>query len=271
MSATGVTLDLMAITDFIRMTEPIRDRTYPLWETLAELKMCHFVDLTHAFFPDIPHAPDMPKEERRILCNFSDDGFMAHRYELVGQWGTHVDPPIHCVDGGRCLDEIAVEEMLLPLVVFDITAHVLTDHDYAISVADVLAWEARNGQVPEGAFAALRTDWSKRWPDAVLMKNADDVGVRHSPGWSVSALEFLCDERGIGACGHETVDTDPGVRVSHDDFAGENFILSRDKYQIELMTNLDRIPQAGAIAVATFPKPAGGSGFPARVFAITPE
>ncbi len=32
----------------------------------------------------------------------------------------------------------------------------------------------------------------------------------------------------------------------------------------------DKGPEAGAIVVATFPKPKGGSGFPARVFAIVP-
>jgi kynurenine formamidase len=39
---------------------------------------------------------------------------------------------------------------------------------------------------------------------------------------------------------------------------------------IELLANLDKVPEAGAIVVATFPKPKGGSGFPARVFAIVP-
>ena len=38
----------------------------------------------------------------------------------------------------------------------------------------------------------------------------------------------------------------------------------------ELLTNLDQVPEAGAIAVVSFPKPKGGSGFPARVFAIVP-
>jgi len=37
-----------------------------------------------------------------------------------------------------------------------------------------------------------------------------------------------------------------------------------------LLANLDKVPEAGAIVVVTFPKPKGGSGFPARVFAILP-
>jgi kynurenine formamidase len=50
----------------------------------------------------------------------------------------------------------------------------------------------------------------------------------------------------------------------------ETYILSQDKYQIELLANLDQVPEYGAIAIVTFPKPRRGSGFPARVFAILP-
>jgi kynurenine formamidase len=46
--------------------------------------------------------------------------------------------------------------------------------------------------------------------------------------------------------------------------------LSTNHYQIELLTNLDKVPESGAIVVVSFPKPKGGSGFPARVFAILP-
>jgi kynurenine formamidase len=47
-------------------------------------------------------------------------------------------------------------------------------------------------------------------------------------------------------------------------------VLSTNHYQIELLTNLDQVPEAGAIVVASFPKPKGGSGFPAQVFEIFP-
>jgi kynurenine formamidase len=57
---------------------------------------------------------------------------------------------------------------------------------------------------------------------------------------------------------------------SKDDSSLETYILGTDHYQIELLANLDKLPEAGAIVVATFPKPKGGSGFPARVFAIVP-
>ena len=83
------------------------------------------------------------------------------------------------------------------------------------------------------------------------------------------ALKYLYEERKITASGHETTDTDPGVATSKDDYSLETYILSTNHYQIELLTNLDQV-EAGAIAIVSFPKPKGGSGFPARVFAILP-
>jgi len=50
----------------------------------------------------------------------------------------------------------------------------------------------------------------------------------------------------------------------------ESDILGQDHFQIELLTNLDKVPEYGSIIVVAFPKAEGGSGFPARVFAILP-
>ena len=103
------------------------------------------------------------------------------------------------------------------------------------------------------------------------MENKDTNGIAHYPGWSLPALKYLYEERKITASGHETTDTDPGTATSKDDYSMETYILSINHYQIELLTNLDQVPEAGAIAIIiTFPKPKGGSGFPARVFAILP-
>jgi kynurenine formamidase len=102
------------------------------------------------------------------------------------------------------------------------------------------------------------------------MENKDRSGTAHYPGWSLAALKYLYEERKITASGHETTDTDPGVATTRDDYSLETYILSTNHYQIELLTNLDQVPEFGGIAVVSFPKPKGGSGFPARVFAILP-
>ena len=81
-------------------------------------------------------------------------------------------------------------------------------------------------------------------------------------------LSFLVEQRAVAAIGHEQTDTDPGLATSRQDFSLETYVLEQGRWQIELMASLDGLPESGAAVVASWPKPQGGSGFPARVFAI---
>lgn len=235
-----------------------------------------FVDLTHTFAPGIPHWPGFPDERRELLYSYQPDqrtsqrGFKAELFCHVGQWGTHVDPPAHFIRGLRSLDEISLKEMILPLAVIDIHIQAERNPDYAVQMEDVRGWERRHGPVPLRAFVALRTDWSKRWPDTQAMQNRDAAGTAHYPGWSLAVLRYLYEQRMVTASGHETTDTDPGRAVSRNDYSLERYVLGRNHYQIELLANLDQVPESGALVVVSFPKPLRGSGFPARVFAILP-
>ena len=243
------------------------------WRVIKEKK---FVDLTHAFAPGIPHWKGFPDEQLETLYWYEPgvgklgSGFYAQSFTHVGQWGTHVDPPAHFAKGMRTVDRIDVKEMILPFVVIDVHEAVAENPDYTMTLDDVKDWEKKHGRIPEGAFVAMRTDWSKRWPSMDAMQNRDAAGIAHYPGWSMEALKYLYEERKITASGHETTDTDPGVATSRDDYSLETYILKSDHYQIELLAHLDAVPEAGALLVATFPKPKDGSGFPARVFAILP-
>ncbi len=247
-----------------------------LLDVYEYLKTKTWVDLTHAFAPGIPHWPGFPDEKRESLFHYDEgvgtrgSGIYVHLYSHVGQWGTHADPPAHFIKGLRTLDQIDVKEMILPLVVIDIHAKAENDPDYTVKQADLDAWESRHGRIPAGCFVALRTDWSKRWPDDTKMQNEDGAGLKHFPGWSLEALKFIFEERQIMACGHETTDTNPGLDCSRGDYSLETYVLNTDHYQIELLANLDQVPEFGALVVSTFPKPKNGSGFPARVFAILP-
>jgi kynurenine formamidase len=233
-----------------------------------------FVDLTHAFAPGIAHWKGFGDERVRTLYWYTrkagtlGSGFFAQEFCHVGQWGTHVDPPAHFAPGGLTVDQIDPKQMFLPLVVLDVHKKVARNPDYVLSMNDVREWERANGPVPEGAFVAMRTDWSKRWPSQSAMENKDRRGVAHYPGWSLPVLKYLYEVRHITAGGHETTDTDPGLATTHDDYSLESWILHHGHYQIELLDNLDRVPQAGGLVMVTFAKPRGGSGFPARVVAI---
>jgi kynurenine formamidase len=267
------TLAVVLTIPFVASTREANAQTQSptLAEAYATIASKQFVDLTHSFSPGIPHWKGFPQETIRTLYSYAKSGFLAQQFCHVGQWGTHVDAPSHFTKGGRTVDQIDPKEMVMPLVVLDVHEKVAHDPDYVLSMDDVKAWEARHGPIPQHAFVAMRTDWSKRWPSGdAAMANKDAKGISHYPGWSMPVLLYLYQTRHITASGHETTDTDPGIAASKDDYSLESWILHHDHYQIEMLTNLDKVPESGAIAIVTFPKPAGGSGFPARVIAILP-
>lgn len=249
----------------------VKEKSYPsLWDIYKTLTAKNFVDLTHAFKPGIPKWKGYPDEKRKTLYDYRSDGFWAEQYTIVGQWGTHVDPPAHFHPNAATVDEIPVHDMMAPLVVINISEKVKKNPDVSLSVEDIKEWESKYGKIPARAFVVMRTDWSKKWPYLDTMQNKDEGGVMHYPGWSVEALKFLVEARNVLAIGHETTDTDTGFNVSSDRYPAQAYIHGEDRFQIELLTNLDQVPEYGAIAIVAFPKPEKGSGFPARVFAIVP-
>lgn len=278
-SKERITIVVLAITLVVVLISgytPKGSSLIGVWHIIRNKK---FVDMTHTFEPGIPHWPGFPDEQRELLFWYDANppgpgtlgtGFYAQYYSHVGQWGTHADPPAHFIRGLRTLDQIDVKEMIMPLVILDVHEKVALNPDYTITMDDVRLWEKKYGKIPKGAFVAMRTDWSKRWPDMDAMQNKDAAGIAHYPGWSMEVLKYLYEVRQITASGHEPTDTDPGIATSVGDYSLEAYILGTNHYQIELLTNLDKIPVYGALVVVSFPKPKDGSGFPARVFAILP-
>lgn len=234
------------------------------------LREKQWVDLTHTFGADSPHFSAFKAAEIETLFNH-DDGFFAQSFQFAGQYGTHIDAPIHFVRDTRYLEELELKELVLPLVVIDQSKEAAEDNDFTLSVEDIFTFEKAHGKIEEGSFVALRTDWSKRWSDEKAFNNKDADGNNHAPGWGLEALKFLFQERKIKAIGHETFDTDSSVDyLKNGALQGEYYVLEQDTYQIELLTNLDKLPAKGAIIFNIVPKPEKASGFPVRSFAVLP-
>src|SRR4029077_9806317 len=177
----------------------------------ATLATKSFVDLTHAFGPTTPHWKGFGEEKVVELYTIKKDGFLVQQFTHVGQWGTHIDAPAHFHAGLRTIDKIPTQEMLLPLVVIDVHDQVARNPDYTLKVEDISNWESRHGRIPEHAFVAMRTDWSKRWLNDAAMQNKDAKGTAHYPVWSKEGLKILYEDHKITASDHETTDTDPGL------------------------------------------------------------
>ncbi len=246
------------------------DTKFSFWPLCEKLKSGRFVDLTHPLEPSIPHLETSTVMRVEEVATYQANGHAMQQYQFEGQWGTHADAPSFFIEGGRTIEQIALEEMILPLVVINISDKVAQNPDYILLVDDVLSWEDEHGSIPMGAFVALRTDWSKRWPDSNAMLNYDDRKVPHTPGWSLDALSYLYGDCEITASGQETMNPDAAFRAQDTNWMCKRYILAHDHYQIGFLCNLDQCPPKGALVVCSFPKPRNAPCFPARVFAICP-
>jgi len=180
------------------------------------------------------------------------DGFRATVYAIVGQYGTHIDPPAHFAPDGATMDRIPLKQMIFPLVVIDETPLLDADPAHALSVADIEAWERQHGRIPSGSFVALRTDMSKDFDG-----NPERFRRSPFPAWSLPAIRFVYEQRDAVATGHEAMDT-------------ETWLLRAGYFQIAMMANLDQVPATGALIVVAWPKVENGLGFAARAFTILP-
>lgn len=247
---------------------------YKLWNQLKEAKNYKWVELSHSLNNDSPYWAGIPEgsvELGKVVFDWGNPMLdcLIQTFKFPGQFGTHIDFPVHFIKEGTASEAFGVKDMMYPLCVIDITAKVKEDCHYAVTVDDIKEYEAKYGQIPEGAFVALRTDWSKNWPDMDAISGIAEDGSENFPGWSMEALKFLIEERNIAMNGHETLDTDASVLAAEaGDLACERYVLSQNKLQVEVLTNLDQVPPAGAIAVVAWLRIEGATGLPARVWAI---
>ncbi len=210
-----------------------------------------------------PHHPSFRPAAFKQLVKHDDvidgkpAGFTVHEYNFVGQWGHPMSIPRSTTMPACAIRTRSRSRRCCCRSSSSISpVRRAADPDTCVQLSDVDAWERRWGRIPEGAFVALRSDWSKRWPDQARMVNADGEGIGHHPGWSLPVLRRLFEDRAIRACGHETTDTDPGIATSRNDYSLERYVLGRNCWQIEMLTNLDQVPEAGALIVADLaPKP----------------
>ena len=130
------------------------------------------IDLTAPLSPETPVLQLPPPFANTIhlsleeVSNFDDAGPMWRWNNIhTGEHtGTHLDAPAHWATGraGLTVDAIPLTRLIGPVVVVDVTAEVAADPDFLLEPDHLLAWEAANGPIPDGAWVLLRSGWSAR-------------------------------------------------------------------------------------------------------------
>lgn len=239
---------------------------------LLAIDPAKLIDLTYAFDSQTIYWPNAKGfSYRRDSFQKTPQGFFyaAGGFSMDEHGGTHVDAPIHFAEGKQTLDAIPIEKFVGPAFVIDIGAQAAKNRDYTATPADIAAFEKQHGAIPPGAIVVFRTGWGKHWPNRKAYLGSDvpgDVHNLHFPGIGKQAAAVLAQRR-VTAIGIDTASTDPGNSKL---FEAHQVISGANIYGIENIANAGKLPVKGATLIVAPLKIKGGSGGPARVFAVLP-
>ncbi len=245
----------------------------------GELKV---VDLTETLCPEYPTIslpPEFGQASPMVIneiSRYNESGPMWYwnNFTISEHTGTHFDAPAHWISGkdveNGTVDLVAPERFIAGVNVVDCSKEAAADQDFILSKQFLLDWEAEHGQIEANSWVFMRTDWRKIVsPDN--WTNTDAEGQAHHPGPDEECVLWMIEERDVLGFGTECVGTDAGIGFSFDPPLPCHYHMhGAGKYGLQCMTNLDQLPEKGAVIVAPPLKIRDGSGSPLRVLALVP-
>jgi arylformamidase len=163
--------------------------------------------------------------------------------------GTHVDPPVHFIEGAGAVDELPVEALVGPcrVVDFDGSGHIGA------------AWLERSGVAADPKRILFKTRNSERWREPVRPFDRDFVALdRTAARW--------CVDRGMKLVGIDYLSIEP-QGPEKEGYPTHKTLLGANVVIIEGLDLKDVPPGEYDLACGAI-KFEGGDGAPARVFLI---
>jgi len=234
------------------------------------------VDLSHAYEASAIFWPTAdPFRLDKVADGVTPGGYYyaSNNFFTSEHGGTHMDAPVHFAQGAQAADAVPLDRLVGPALVIDVTEASRQNPDYLVTVADLQAWETRNGPISPNAIVLIRTGFSQFWPDASKYLGTSERGPAavpklHFPGLHPDAAKWIVDQRPIKAIGIDTASIDYGQSTL---FEAHRTLYAQNIPAFENLTSLEQLPARGAFIVALPMKIKGGSGAPLRAMAILPK
>lgn len=177
--------------------------------------------------------------------------YVVSQIAMSGHAGTHVEAPLHALEGGAAVGDLPVERFFGEAVVLD-----LSDVPWSrpVACARLQQAAARAGGVGQGDIALIRFDWDRH--------HALEGGYPAYP--APAALQWLIDQ-GIKLLGIDS----PGLEVPGSrELVNHHLLFDRGIPLIESLVNLDQV-QASRVYLFAQPVLAlGTDAVPLRVLAF---
>ncbi len=203
----------------------------------------------------LPVGNSMRGVDIRTAKTIAKEGWNATTLELYSHCGTHMDAPVHFIDGTATIDQQDLSVCVGPALMIDLTRNGPVSDGQLITIEHL---EPYHAQIVAGARLLLRTDWHKRY-GTVEYRDA-------LPRISVALAKWLVD-RQVAMVGVEP----PSVAdVNNKEELTEvhQILFKGGVLIVEGLANLDQIIQSVVQFIALPLKISGGDGCPVRAIAI---
>ena len=157
--------------------------------------------------------------------------------------GTHMDAPLHMVEGGAVISDLPLDKFEGRGVLIDARGRAAID-------ADLL--EGRD--IRKGDIVLVWTGWDRKF--------RTDAYYEDWPYFTPAFAQALAD-RQIALVGVDT----PGPDVD-ESFPAHNILLPRDVLIVEIMTALEKLEGCENFRVGAYPAKYHAAAAPVRIFAI---
>jgi kynurenine formamidase len=198
------------------------------------------------------------------IATIPKNGVAANTWHIHEHLGTHIDAPNHFEPKGISVDEIPLDDLIVPVEVIDIQKKAENDPDAELTPEDIRHFEDRYGRIPAHSCVMMLSGWEK-WVKTGRYLGIDSLGVKHFPGFSTAAIGFLVRQRQVAGIGADVISFDPGKDGT---YTGHRLLFSMGKWAVENIANLSRIPVTGATLIIGAPKIGHATGGIARIFAV---
>jgi kynurenine formamidase len=221
------------------------------------------IDLTHTISPDAPTWEGDCGFSHDIMLDYASCTtpvkFRVQKFNMVAGIGTHIDAPAHCIPGGKTIDGLGLDELIVPCIVIDVSRR--ANESYLVTLDDIIAFEQSHGHIAEGCLVIIRTGWDQFWEQPEKYRNNLVF-----PSVINETAQYLL-KRGIMGLGIDTLSPDR----PDSGYPVHAALLGAGKYIIENVANTGMLPPTGSFVFVLPFKIKEGTEAPVRLIALIPD
>jgi kynurenine formamidase len=187
-----------------------------------------YIDLSHEFVDAMPVFPGDPATTLKQITAISKEGYTDHQLTTVMHVGTHMDAPLHMVEGGKYMSEIPVDRFAGAGIVVDVRGKKEIDHNVLSGVS-----------MPNEAIVLLHTGLSSIYGTEQYTKDYPKITESFAQALVEAKVKIL---------GMDMINPD-----TEESFPIHKILLSHEILIIENLTNIEALVNQKDFEVFAFP------------------